>query len=499
MDLPDNPPGRDLERVMLYQRSAIYALLGTEPPDPVWIPRLDDNRLSESVPDNTSSRYCPECLASGLGWPTVWQQPWVFACPYHQLTLLPTCASCGQRQWSSPSWGGHFADPARCTERRPRAGTAPRSVRAWCNGNLGDAERIPAQEAALHGQQRLLDLIDASQRAPDDLRSLGPWSATASQHLHAFCALLRLSVAQAHSATSWTDHLARAAAAYDELDETDGSGPTVDLMLSNHQTTGLLGPRSQALRSDLGPILVAAGIRIVGATVLPSTRLAFRTGRTWAAHPPEWTSYRDQGQHILHDHQTEPLLPPASWVPQSLWTNVLRAHDLEEEDAPVLSMILLRLGRTTPWSHIALELGLPDTFQRSAGTQLRSLHQNHWPGVLHDLESLFTRLRKAPPPINYSARRRVAHNVVDFAKVVRADPCEDLAQLGRFWELFTGGDIRLAPQLLRAPAGTQAHADHVARKELLDESHGATFQQYHRRLVDHHGSTVGGPLLWLPP
>ncbi|MDN5746840.1 MAG: hypothetical protein L0H31_17245, partial [Nocardioidaceae bacterium] len=60
--------------------------------------------------------------------------------------------------------------------------------------------------------------------------------------------------------------------------------------------------------------------------------------------------------------------------------------------------------------------------------------------------------------------------MVDFAKVVRADPCEDLAQLGRFWELFTGGDIRLAPQLLRAPAGTQAHADHVARKELLDES-----------------------------
>ncbi|CAM3079797.1 TniQ family protein [Dermacoccus abyssi] len=313
MHIPGNPPGSGLERVLLDKRSGFYAVLGTEPPEPVKIPLIDDGRLSESVPKNTSSRYCPECLASGFGWSTLWQQPWTFACPHHHIALIATCPSCGQRPWSSSSWGGRLAGQACCTERepRPKGGTSQRSIRPWCNGNLGDAAQIPVHDAALHAQQRLLVLVDAAHRDPGGPRSLGPWSATASQHLHTFCALLRLSVAQARSASSWADHLARASAAFDDLNQTDGSGPTINLMLSDHQTTGLLGPRSQALRSDLGPILVAAGIRNIASAIPPSSRLTFRTARAWAAHPPEWTSPRDHGQHILQEHQTE-RAPPAA-------------------------------------------------------------------------------------------------------------------------------------------------------------------------------------------
>lgn len=501
MHIPGNPPGSGLERVLLDKRSGFYAVLGTEPPEPVKIPLIDDGRLSESVPKNTSSRYCPECLASGFGWSTLWQQPWTFACPHHHIALIATCPSCGQRPWSSSSWGGRLAGQACCTERepRPKGGTSQRSIRPWCNGNLGDAAQIAVHDAALHAQQRLLVLVDAAHRDPGGPRSLGPWSATASQHLHTFCALLRLSVAQARSASSWADHLARASAAFDDLNQTDGSGPTINLMLSDHQTTGLLGPRSQALRSDLGPILVAAGIRNIASAIPPSSRLTFRTARAWAAHPPEWTSPRDHGQHILQEHQTEPLLPPASWVPQSLWTIALRAHDVQEDDGPVLSMILLRLGRTTPWSHIALELGLPATFQRSAGTRLRSLHHHRWPNVLQDMEDLFTQLRQAPPPINYSARRRAAHSVAELAKVVGAHRDDDLAGLRRFWEVFTGGDIRLAPHPLGTPGGTSAHLEHVAQRQHLDDAHDVLFRQYHERLIGHHGNTVDGPLTWTPP
>ncbi|MBZ4497694.1 TniQ family protein [Dermacoccus sp. Tok2021] len=133
MHIPGNPPGSDLERVLLDKRSGFYAVLGTEPPEPVKIPLIDDGRLSESVPKNTSSRYCPECLASGFGWSTLWQQPWTFACPHHHIALIATCPSCGQRPWSSSSWGGRLAGQACCTERepRPKGGTSQRSIRPW--------------------------------------------------------------------------------------------------------------------------------------------------------------------------------------------------------------------------------------------------------------------------------------------------------------------------------------------------------------------------------
>src|SRR5699024_5295929 len=272
MDLPINSTKRDLEQVLVDERSAILTVLGTEPPAAAMVPLLDDNRLSESVPKNASSRYCPECLASGRAWSTVWQQPWVVACHHHHLTLYSTCPSCGQRQWSSQAWGGRFTDHARCTERLPRASTTTRTVRPWCNADLSDAERISASEATLDAQQQLLALLTNSQDASDAVSDLGPWSVTAAQHLHTLCALIRLSIAQTTSTASWADHLAHANKAYNDLNQPDGSGSTIDAMLSDHSTTGLLGPREQALHSALGSVLGAAGIRPVASAVPASSR-----------------------------------------------------------------------------------------------------------------------------------------------------------------------------------------------------------------------------------
>lgn len=500
MGLLGGPPRTDLEANLAREADTIEAAVGTRPPLPRNAIELHDDRLTWLLPRGNSGRYCPACLAEGNGWSALWQNPWFVVCPRHEVVLVQSCPQCGQEPWSSRTWATHFADETRCTERLPPPPDATgRVVRSWCGGDLREAPNLTAPAAVLNAQRSLLDLTRAAHDEPERLTQLGPWTVTTFQSSRTFSTLLWLSTQQSPDSTAWTEHLARAGAAFQELRTPDGSGPTLAAMLSDHQTTGLLGPKTKALHSDLGPVLVAAGLRAVASQLSPGTRLAFRTAREWAAHPADWTAVRGHGQAVLPEHQTEPLTPPMQWIPQAFWPGMMVREGFKDTDGPVLAMVFARLGRAVPWSYVALELGLPSTFQHAAGTRLRHFHRRRWPRILTDFEELFTQLRATPPPINYSARRRVAHNVLDLVAVLGADLDTDLLSLRRFWENFTGGDIRLAPHELRAAAGSRDFARYRSLRDRLDEQHGELFREHHERLLNHHGDTVDGPLCWTPP
>lgn len=500
MGLPGGPPRVDLEANLVTEADAIAAVLGTRPPPSRSTIKLDDDRLTGVLPRDNSGMFCPTCLTEGTGWSALWRTSWVVTCPTHRLMLVPCCPYCGQRPWSSRAWGTHYADAVHCTERLPPPTHATRRVvRSWCDGDLGDAPCVAAPVEVVDAQQTLYDLTREAHESPEKLMELGPWTVTAFQRSRTFAVLIWLSMQQTSGEVSTSEHLARAGTAFAELSGRDGSGPTVASMLGDHQTTGLLGPKSKAVHCDLGPVLVAAGLRQIAPRLSPGSRLAFRTVRTWSAHPVDWTAVRDHGRDILPEHQTEPLTPPMQWIPQTFWPSILEAEGFKDTDGAVLAMIFARMGRSVPWSHVALELGLPSALQHAAGTRLRHFHRRRWPGILAAMEELFAQLRAAPPPVNYSARRRVTHNVKAFVTILEADLDTDLPSVRRFWENFTGGDIRLAPELLRAPAGSRDFNCYRALREQLDEQHADLFRAHQARLLIHHGATVDGPLRWEPP
>ena len=157
---------------------------------------------------------------------------------------------------------------------------------------------------------------------------------------------------------------------------------------------------------------------------------------------------------------------------------------------------------------IALDLGLPARLaQVMPRWWNRVVREGGWPTVLAELNDLTERLRSAPPPIDYHLRRIIGDDARLLIRVVATAARETHPRpqvrttvlVRRFWELFTGGDIRLA----RPPYGLPdpVHYDHYrCQAQLAEACCPEIYDDAFTLLKDVRGlSTLTGPLTWRPP
>lgn len=472
--------------------------------------QFQDNRsVAKPYISDAPSQYCPRCLAETGAWSTDWQTEWALTCPTHQILLNISCPACDSSQWTPSSWLSRTALPHRCTERTPTtpSTTGRSSVREWCNQDLREASTRPAPPELIEAQQTLHQALRDQAATPDALHPFGPWEfVTAHQKAHAFKKLISYTATQPPGLGGQVATLLEAWNAYTELSSTPGTGPNLKRLLDDPSKTGLLGPPRTAQASALGPILTAVGLRQHG-HLSANKQLAFRTGRSWPAHPADWSTNsshptQNAEQLLLPEHQTKPISPPAEWIPQVLWPgfNTKTPTDDPGERA-TQSMLLLHLGRASRWSHLALELGLPRQLQHQARTHVQHLAATKWAEQIACLEHQFNRLLDSPPPINYRIRRVVAHDPADLQRALhqatRTNPGPDLIR--HFWEAFTGGDISLAPPPLGMDPTSSQYAIFKTQRPTARTEHESDFTKALGFLQHEYGMAPGEPLVWSPP
>ena len=169
-------------------------------------------------------------------------------------------------------------------------------------------------------------------------------------------------------------------------------------------------------------------------------------------------------------------------------------------------MALIKIGDTRPWAIIALDLGLPKSVALPVTQYWRRLvRSGAWPEALTALTELKERLRASPPPIDYQQRRIIADDPRRLVRpLTRAGArrrtlgaAEFGAVVRRFWEHFTGGDIRYAsaPYALTPDIS----ADWPQKRSLIDAEHDQTFEIAHELMTRAKSLPTSGPLAWQPP
>lgn len=495
----EQTPDRSLTQLAKYWNE-VTPLLGLEP--------STYRNLNTAVTDKPL-RYCPKCLAENSAWTTDWNQHWVLACHTHDVLLHDTCPTCEQPQWRSASWFGRTSPPYRCTERV----TAPtetvsetRKIRPWCNTDLRETPTQPAPPGLHTAQHTLLQALHEQETAPNSMRAFGPWDQVSNhQHAHAITTLITYASEQPSGIEGQVATLLEAWSAYTDLNSPTGNGDNLRRLFADISQTGILGPPRTARNSDLGPIVVASLLK-THEDLSANKQLAFRTARTWPAHPADWSNASpdpqlDHRQSQLPEHSTAPLSPPAEWIPQTLWPRFgAKGDNISPGARAIQSMLLLHLGRTSKWSHLALELGLPASLQHQARAQVQRLASNAWPEQLTQLEHQFERLLSNPPPINYRIRRVIGAETNELkaalSSVTGSEPTQAL--LRHFWESLTGGDISLGPPPLGINYDSTAYRMFVKRRRHFIHEYMPVFSSALNFLQKRHGMPAE-PLIWSPP
>lgn len=230
-----------------------------------------------------------------------------------------------------------------------------------------------------------------------------------------------------------------------------------------------------------------------------------------------------------------------SWWPQLIWPGALptlarvqsNADDTTRRAAAALAAA--KTGSILSWRALSLELGLPTHTGRAAATLTQAARRQHlWPALLAELEELTTALEYRPPPIDYRTRRVVGEDLPLLARALTlahedlhgdtttnhldtdghdaahrdtshpgpADPIGELVTtvlLPRFWELFTGGDLTLAPTPIARHRDSRDYHRHRAHTRTIDSEHDTLFQRAHAYLTALPAPVVAGPLTWQPP
>ena len=181
------------------------------------------------------------------------------------------------------------------------------------------------------------------------------------------------------------------------------------------------------------------------------------------------------------------------------------AEDTTGLAAAAQAMALTKIGDTRPFSIIALDLGLPKGIATPVTRYWRQVvRDGHWPEALAALTNLKERLRRNSPPIDYQQRRVIAD---DPRRLVRAlnragagsrtmghEEFHDV--LRRYWELFTGGDIRYAAPPYALPAEDSGWP---TRRPRIDNDYNETFGNAYAFMTTSNVLRPSGPLVWRPP
>ena len=464
------------------------------------------------TPLPTWHRYCPVCLAeSGGVWLAEWSQPLHTICVTHRVMLRRCCPDCGRQRFSSPAWMTHDTPAWMCSEpapQHPGDARTPRTRHRVCGRDLRTTPTEAASDADLATQLRLWDLAIAAANAPDRQdRSYGGFLAS---NRAVFDAALELTFERfgdlrplLRDTTAPHVLLDAVTAAFQVLDQ-----PDADAAVHVASQYGLLHPagpvtpigpdRVLSLRPR-NPLLASVRLATLHDRLSPSAQLVFRTGSGLPRYP-------------------KPQLRPAgadqaqlAWIPQLIWPGQLTTwiDDRDFRDRAAASMLLAKVGSTRPWRFIALDLGLPADLATYPANLVRSLKQDGtWPDVLARLDDLAGRLEQDPPPINYQTRRWAAARYDDVIAAVNhtmaylGPPyrwCHTHLLVELFWQVYTGGDLRLAAPVSGTLLNLDLYHQHDEDPGPLTDPRLLAFFTAAADALNHATDGNAEPLTWRPP
>lgn len=470
-----------------------------------------------SRPVRAGTAFCPLCLAqSDPRWKREWASIFSIACTDHSCLLVHTCPRCGDLPFSTASWLSREPHiPAYACPNRPRR-TSGRMVQSRrCQFDLRTVEPFAMDAQAVDAHVMANDLWRQYVHAPTGLLRLAGVEVTSLIAFDALCQLVDESIRivslfePAFHRPSLVQALRNAARVL--------NSPSAALAAEQADAVGLLnpagpvtplGPAHVLLRRKRNPLLAAIRLGAVRPTLSPAAQLTFDCG-----HPhPRYPLRDNDDQAVLRLPEHEPGVPEMdrARIPQVLWPGTVWTATNGTTTtlaAAAQAMALTKIGDTRAWSIIALDLGLPKKIALPV-TQYwrRVVRAGLWPESLAALTHMKEQLRDHRPPIDYQQRRIIAddptrlQHALNEAGASRHDVSDELSGdvLRRFWELFTGGDIRYAAGQMSLSAGELDSwpTDRAA----IDNEYGGLFASAYDWMTTCSPSLrPSGPLTWQPP
>ncbi|WP_373235067.1 TniQ family protein [Mycobacterium marinum] len=465
-------------------------------------------------PTPAGSAFCHECLSQpDPHWKREWSSVFAITCSIHGCLLVRICPRCSEQPWSTSSWLSQEPDtPIYQCPNRPRRPSG-RMRRARCNFDLRSIEPFEMDDDAIGAHRLAFHLWRQYVQDPDSLIRVTDIDVTATIAVDALCQLVDESV---RIFTLFENDYDRAAlvralrnagavlSAESASIAADKAG-AVGLLNPAGPTTPI-GPDNVLLRRKRNPLLAAIRLYSVRTTLSPAAQLTFDCGNRHPRYPIRENADRTW-QRLPEHHPELPELDPAR-IPQVLWPGTVwaGAGDTTTLAAAAQAMALTKIGDTRPWTIIALDLGLPKGMATPVTQYWRQVvRDGHWPEALAALTNLKEQLRHHQPPIDYQQRRIIADDprrlVLALKRAGASSRTTSRAEFGdvvrRYWEHFTGGDIRYAafPYALRA----EEPADWPQKRSHIDGEHGEAFRTAYELMTTSDSLRPGGPLTWQPP
>lgn len=434
-------------------------------------------------------------------------------CPTHHTYLELDCPGCRQRPQHHPGWLSRPIElwrcPAALVTLHHEAGGRRR--RPWCTYDLRTVEAVPARPEETAAQQLLLGWAD------DPIGASIACGTTITGRI-GFDAMLDLFDAATPAAPfDLTHQPARVAArladaAHVLTQPTLGTAAAAAArLLSYSGPHAPLGPPSRIVDHPYNPLLAALQLHGVRDQLGPADQLMFRTGHP-APRYPATPAPKNRRRLRLPDHQPHLPEPDPYRLPQKIWPDLLPEFLLTGPVRylplrhAVLAMALAKIGNARTWTQIATDLDLPPALATNVGTVLQRIRRHgRWPATLSTLDALVSRLQAQPAPVDYAARRHAGRDVGSLRRALevaaRTHPTDTPADvvLRHFWELFTGGDIAYAPDLIHISAHSARYRRYrTIAARTLDQDRALLQVAHHEvgRLTD--VGPLTGPLTWTP-
>lgn len=466
-------------------------------------------------PVPTGTAFCPACLAiPDPYWRREWSSMLAITCGVHACLLPRNCPGCGEQPWSTTSWLSQEPDaPLYCCPNRPRRPNGRMMRARRCNFDLRTIEPFEMDVEAISAHGMAFELWRQHVNAPTSLIRIADVEATATIAFDALCQLLEESIRIFALFNNHYDRTALVGALRNAALVLSSASPAVAAQKAD--AVGLLnpagpltpvGPDNVLLRRKRNPLLAAIRLGSVRPTLSPAAQLTFACGHRHPRYPIHDND--DRSWLRLPEHHPEIPELDAARIPQVLWPGTVwaSAEGATALAAAAQAMALTKIGDSRPWAIIALDLGLPKGIAIPV-TQYwrRVVRAGRWHEALAALTDLKEQLRHNPPPIDYQQRRIIAddprrlvgalNNVGANSHTLGRNDFHDVIR--RYWELFTGGDIRYSACPYALP--TEQYNTWTTKRADIDDDHHETFQNAYTLMAAANARRPSGPLTWQPP
>jgi len=463
----------------------------------------------------TGTAFCPPCLAQpDPRWKREWASLFGITCTTHACLLVRACPRCGDPPFSTGSWLSREPGvPAYRCPNRPRRQSGRMMKKRRCGFDLRSIELFDMDAEAIEAHALAYQLWQRYVHDPAGVLRLTGVEVTTMIAFDALCQLVDESI-RIVSLFEDTLHRPSLVQALRNAGTVLGS-PSTTAAAKRADGVGLLnpagpvtpvGPDNVLLRRKRNPLLAAIRLGAVRATLSPATQLTFECGHIHPRYPLREND--DRSWLRLPEHHPATPEMDRSRVPQVLWPGTIWGEDSQDNPlaAAAQAMALTKIGDTRSWSIIALDLGLPKDIALPV-TQYwrRVVRAGLWPDALAALTQLKEQLRLSPPPIDYQHRRIIADDKSRLSNALTEAGIHGCNQhdkhfravTARYWELFTGGEIRLAAEQFALHA--DEHHNWPTTRISIDTEYADAFASAYEQMATSNTLRPKGPLTWQPP